>query len=225
MNRDFVTASTPESRASRDLIERDQPTSCIDLHGYTSALQSSRTARPHGENYEYDLFLQNAYANALGIGGRRRREHPGNTTSPPTEARRREHRRSKIPFRDIRAGWDDWPPIFTAAVRRLPRRDHAHRGDPARSQRDYNQRHETAPPPKINIDGRGRRDRDRGRLRGRQRRHAVANQIEIFRRGAAGEPQVPVPAEIDPASVPEPTSGPRSGTRPTSTRPSSRVPT
>lgn len=49
----------------------------------------------------------------------------------------------------------------------------------------------------------------------------LENQIEIFRRGAAGEPLVEMPADVDPTTIPDRTSGPISGTPPMSRAPSS----
>ena len=78
INRDMITGATPESRIIRDLSSVIQPTFFVDLHGYTSVLQVEPCGPPHGENYEYDLFLPHAYAAALEIEqavvGR---EHPG----------------------------------------------------------------------------------------------------------------------------------------------------
>ena len=39
----------------------------LDLHGYVNGTLIEPTTPPHGENYEYDLFLKNTYANALGM--------------------------------------------------------------------------------------------------------------------------------------------------------------
>ena len=49
-------------------IEIDkQPAVMLDLHGYVNGTLIEPTTPPHGENYEYDLFLKNTYANALGM--------------------------------------------------------------------------------------------------------------------------------------------------------------
>ena len=106
-NRDMITNVTPESesyvRATQELLA----IYASDLHGYTSQLQVEPTGPPHGENYEYDLFIPHNYALALQI------EQdvvdaaiPGN---PLTGAGG-----IKIPYRDTPSGWDDYPPIFTA---------------------------------------------------------------------------------------------------------------
>jgi Zinc carboxypeptidase len=120
-NRDMITLTTPEAQSFVRTTEALQPLLAADLHGYTDVLQVEPCGPPHGQNYEYDLFLPHGYAMA------RRVERdvvaadiPGNTyydvkagevvpenTSPDTN-------HIAIPYRDIPSGWDDFPPIFTA---------------------------------------------------------------------------------------------------------------
>ncbi len=106
-NRDMITNTTPESESYIRTTQSLLPINASDLHGYTSQLQVEPTGPPHGENYEYDLFIPHNYAMALRI------EQdvvdaaiPGN---PLTRAGG-----IKIPYRDTPSGWDDYPPIFTA---------------------------------------------------------------------------------------------------------------
>ena len=115
-NRDFVTSTTPETRAVRDLAEQLQPVFFSDLHGYTDVLQVEPCGPPHGESYDYDLFIPHAYASALrierdvvaaGIEGGTYRAEDGSVTTEDTG-------RIQIPYRDVPSGWDDWPPVFTA---------------------------------------------------------------------------------------------------------------
>src|SRR5690606_35849663 len=101
LNRDLITASQPESAALRDVIVRTQPVLLLDLHGYVNGTLIDPTTPPHGENYEYDLFLKHAWPNALGMEAAIEaldytREDGVN---PP-----------QIPLRDWHEGWDDWPP-------------------------------------------------------------------------------------------------------------------
>ncbi|TQJ30357.1 M14 family zinc carboxypeptidase [Microbacterium sp. SLBN-146] len=192
-NRDLITGATAEAMIVRDLASVLQPTYFIDLHGYTNVLQVEPCGPPHGENYEYDLFVPHAYATALEIeknvvaanipGNTYLNRETGATTTTNTGF-------IKIPYRDIRAGWDDWPPIFApqyvayqGAVTNTVELPLGRSGDqPARAKinievaeividtvSDYVQEH-------------------RGAL--------LENQIEIFRRGLAGEPSVVIPADI-----------------------------
>src|SRR5699024_7244463 len=57
MNRDFLTASQPEVVAVRDALVRTQPLVMLDLHGYVNGTFVEPTTPPHGENYEYLLFI------------------------------------------------------------------------------------------------------------------------------------------------------------------------
>lgn len=105
LNRDFLTASQPEVVAVRDTIVRTQPLLLIDLHGYVNGTLIEPSTPPHGENYEYDLFIRHAYPNALGIEQAVQDlgyDAAQDGVDPP-----------QIPFRDWDEGWDDWPPIFT----------------------------------------------------------------------------------------------------------------
>ena len=120
-NRDMITNTTPESLSFVRTAHAVQALYAGDFHGYTSVLQVEPCGPPHGDDYEYDLFIPHAYAAALRI----ERdvvdaEIPGNTyynvatgqvvatnTGPDTD-------HIKIPYRDTPTGWDDFPPIFTA---------------------------------------------------------------------------------------------------------------
>jgi hypothetical protein len=203
INRDLITGATPESRIIRDLSSVIKPTFFIDLHGYTSVLQVEPCGPPHGENYEYDLFLPHAYAAALEIeqavvGA----NIPGNTYLAPDGSATLENTgRIRIPYRDIRAGWDDWPPIFTpqyvayqGAITNTVELPLGRTNNQATNQANADVNVEVAG---VVIETAVDYLADNGEA-------LLENQIEIFRRGTAGEPLVTVPADVDPASVPEP---------------------
>ncbi|NMO51895.1 peptidase M28 [Actinoplanes sp. TBRC 11911] len=102
INRDYATNSQPESRAIRDVSIATQPFVMLDEHGYTGTTLIEPATPPHGQNYEYDLYIKNALPNALGM------EAAIQRLGYPETAR------ADIPFRDFAPGdWDDWPPIFT----------------------------------------------------------------------------------------------------------------
>lgn len=106
-NRDMITNVTPESESYVRTTQALLPINASDLHGYTGNLQVEPTGPPHGENYEYDLFIPHNYAMALQIEQDVvAAEIEGN---PLTAAGG-----IKIPYRDTPSGWDDYPPIFTA---------------------------------------------------------------------------------------------------------------
>jgi hypothetical protein len=102
INRDHATSSQPESRAVRDVVIATQPFVMLDEHGYTGTTLIEPATPPHGQNYEYDLYIKHALPNALGM-----EAAIGRLGHPETA-------RADIPFRDYAPGdWDDWPPIFT----------------------------------------------------------------------------------------------------------------
>ena len=120
-NRDMITNTTPEATSFVRTAAAIQPLSAADLHGYTGVLQVEPCGPPHGENYEYDLFIPHGYAMARQVEDDVvAADIPGNTyynittgevvdenTGPDTA-------HIAIPYRDIPSGWDDYPPIFTA---------------------------------------------------------------------------------------------------------------
>ncbi len=101
LNRDFATASQPETRALRPVMIDKQPVMLLDEHGYVEGTLIEPTTPPHGANYEYDLYIKDALANALDM------ESAVQALGYP------EAQDVTIPFRDLTDGWDDWPPIFT----------------------------------------------------------------------------------------------------------------
>ncbi|MEU2558352.1 M14 family zinc carboxypeptidase [Streptomyces longispororuber] len=194
LNRDFVTASQPETRAVRDIAVTKQPAVMIDLHGYVNGTLIEPTTPPHGENYEYDLFLKNTYANALGM------EKAVNGLGY-TEAKDGV-KPAVIPFRDQEEGWDDWPPVFTpqympfhgavaAHTIEFPMQVNYEEYD---SQPVAELRRRSA----INVDIAGAAMTATLDFAERKRRSLIADQIEVFRRGAAGARQVPVSPETVP---------------------------
>ncbi|MEU9335726.1 M14 family zinc carboxypeptidase [Streptomyces sp. NPDC048290] len=188
LNRDFVTASQPETRAMRQIMLEKQPAVLLDLHGYVNGTLIEPTTPPHGENYEYDLFLKHTYANALGM------ESAVNGLGY-TEGRDGV-RPAQIPFRDQEEGWDDWPPIFTPQYAAFHGAVAAHTVEiPLQVN---NAAYNTLPVAElrrrsaVNVAVAGAAlDATLEYVRER-RASLIADQIEVFRRGAAGAAQVPV---------------------------------
>ncbi|WP_036195016.1 M14 family zinc carboxypeptidase [Nocardioides aequoreus] len=120
-NRDMITNTTPEATSYVRTAQAIQPMYAADLHGYTDVLQVEPCGPPHGENYEYDLFLPHGYAAALKVEQDVvAADIPGNTyynvaTGDVVEENTSEDTAHiAIPYRDTPSGWDDYPPIFTA---------------------------------------------------------------------------------------------------------------
>ncbi|MEU5898320.1 M14 family zinc carboxypeptidase [Streptomyces venezuelae] len=194
LNRDFITASQPEARAVRRIAVDKQPAVMIDLHGYVNGTLIEPTTPPHGENYEYDLFLKNSYANALGM------EAAVNGLGYTEE--KDGVKPAVIPFRDQQEGWDDWPPIFTPQY--MP-----FHGAVATHTIEFplqvnNSAYESQPVAElrrraaVNVDIAGAAMRATLDWTDHHRTSVIADQIEVFRRGAAGAEQVPVSEETVP---------------------------
>ncbi|GGU16132.1 M14 family zinc carboxypeptidase [Streptomyces lateritius] len=194
LNRDFITASQPEARAIRRIAIDKQPAVMLDLHGYVNGTLIEPTTPPHGENYEYDLFLKNSYANALGM------EKAVNGLGY-TEAEDGV-RPAVIPFRDEEEGWDDWPPIFTPQYMPFQGAVAAHTIEFPMTVN--NRAYDTLPEAElrrraaINVDIAGAAMRATLDHTFAHRASLIADQIETFRRGAAGEAQRPVSEETVP---------------------------
>lgn len=188
MNRDFVTASQPEVRAMRQIMVDKQPAVMLDLHGYVNGTLIEPTTPPHGENYEYDLFLKNTYANALGMEA----AVNGLGLTPAEDG----VQPAQIPFRDQEEGWDDWPPIFTPQYAAFHGTVAAHTVEIPLTVN--NTAYDTLPVSElrrrsaINVDVAGAALRATLDFVRARRASLVADQIEVFRRGATGAAQVPV---------------------------------
>ncbi|SEG80150.1 Zinc carboxypeptidase [Thermomonospora echinospora] len=199
MNRDFITGSQPEVRSMRQVMIDTQPVVMLDLHGYVNGTLVEPTTPPHGQNYEYDLFIKNAYANGLGMEAAIKAlgyTPEADGVNPP-----------QIPFRDWDEGWDDWPPIFTPQYAPFHGAVASHTIEiPLRvNNADYTSQpvDELRRRSKINTDiAAAAMD---GALSFVQQRgeQLVADQIEMFRRGAAGEASKEVPLGIVPGFGPE----------------------
>ncbi|WP_433547814.1 M14 family zinc carboxypeptidase [Streptomyces sp. CA-294286] len=194
INRDFITATQPETRAIRQIAIDKQPAVMLDLHGYVNGTLIEPTTPPHGENYEYDLFLKNSYANALGMEAAVNAlgYTPAKDGVAPVV----------IPFRDQQEGWDDWPPIFTPQYMPFQGAVAAHTIEVPLQVN--NAAYESLPVAElrrrsaINTDIASATVKAALAYTADHRGALIADQIETFRRGAAGAKQVPVSEETVP---------------------------
>jgi Zinc carboxypeptidase len=114
LNRDYITQSQSETRASVSLFTEWLPTETLDLHGYVEPTLIDGTTVPHNPGLEYDIFLKwnqprlDANQAALaseGFGISR----PVNDIPP-----------GWIPEGEtLPQGWDDWGPFYTAVYGQL----------------------------------------------------------------------------------------------------------
>ncbi|PPI07514.1 peptidase M14, partial [Rathayibacter sp. AY1D2] len=205
-NRDMITGATSEAAVIRDLSSVLQPTYFIDIHGYTGILQVEPCGPPHGENYEYDLFLPHAYATALEIERRVvEADVPGNTyLAEDGSATTDNTGKILIPYRDIRAGWDDWPPIFAPQYV-------AFQGAITNTVELPLGRTANSTPEEI-AQGQANADID-VEVAGivmdasvdyieANRDALLSNQVAIFERGVTGAPAVEIPADVSAADLP-----------------------
>ena len=58
LNRDFLTQSQPETRASVAIMQKWLPPDMIDQHGYTNPTLIEATTKPHNPGIDYDLWLK-----------------------------------------------------------------------------------------------------------------------------------------------------------------------
>jgi Zinc carboxypeptidase len=195
LNRDFVTSSQPEGVAMRDIVKTVQPVLMLDEHGYVSGTLIEPTGPPHGQNYDFDLFIKHGYANGLNI------EKAVKALNYP------EAQDTQIPFRDYPSGeWDGWAPIYTAQYSmfhgaiaytiEIPLRVNNASYD---SETEAELRRRSA----INTDVSEASIKASLEYVQDHGRELVANQIEIFRRGAAGEQQRYIPDGFVPGFGPE----------------------
>lgn len=181
LNRDLLTASQPETQALRNVIVQTAPVLVLDVHGYANGTLIEPTTAPFGQNFEFDLAMNHALPNAVGI---------EQAIADLDYGTRDDVRAPQIPLRDWNGGWDGWAPIFTAQYAAL----HGAIGQTVEL------------PMKVNNDS---YDLPRAELRRRtginidvaqaamqatisyadvHRAELVADQTEGLRRGVAGEP-------------------------------------
>ncbi|MCS7124428.1 MAG: M14 family zinc carboxypeptidase [Candidatus Bathyarchaeota archaeon] len=100
LNRDFITASQPETRLTIQKVFLEwTPLVTLDLHGYMGPdwVLIEPCTPPHNPNTEFDVLIKHLYPMALEM------EAALKTINISTV----------IPYRDWPAEWDDYPPIFT----------------------------------------------------------------------------------------------------------------
>ncbi|MEE3128155.1 MAG: M14 family metallopeptidase [Actinomycetota bacterium] len=198
INRDMITNTTPESVSYARTAQALQPLYAADLHGYTGVLQVEPCGPPHGDSYEYDLFLPHGYALALqvedevlGAG------IPANpvvdvaTGLISTIGDLTGQGRITIPYRDTPSGWDDFPPIFTAQYAAF------HGAVTATVELPLPRTGATQNPLGATVNtavGRQVIDSTIDYVTSHSE-EMLANQIEVFRRGVEGAPKVQLTTE------------------------------
>ncbi|MFA9431502.1 M14 family zinc carboxypeptidase [Egicoccus sp. AB-alg2] len=190
MNRDYITQSQPEVRIVRDQIIRYDPLTFLDQHGYVGCTLIEPTTGPHGDNYEYDLYIRHALRNALSM--EQAVVALGQTYPNATCSDGQGGQRTRIPYRNNTTGWDDWPPIFTPMYAMY----HGSVGhtiefplNPRSSALTEADRHERT---RINTAISRATMEGNFAYANENRIELLRDQIEIYRRGVHGEPLRPI---------------------------------
>ncbi|MCP4346152.1 MAG: hypothetical protein GY795_11585 [Desulfobacterales bacterium] len=102
LNRDFVSQTQPETRATVKQIREWNPLIFLDLHDDVDPMLIEPCTAPHNQNYEYDLYIKWALYQAEAM---------------EAELMAQTGLSAQIPYRDWvfeeYGTWDDWPPIYT----------------------------------------------------------------------------------------------------------------
>jgi len=119
LNRDFLTQSQPETRASISVIQQWLPVDLLDLHGYVAPTLVEGTTKPHNPGIDFDLWLKwnqprldanEAALAAVGLGITRPVNQWCSTGNPPFNGLCPDGE----PAGPAEAeGWDDWGPFYT----------------------------------------------------------------------------------------------------------------
>jgi hypothetical protein len=169
VNRDFFTQSQPESRITARFFAEWNPMVVLDLHGTINPMLIEPCTPPHNPNYEYDLYIKWALAQAEAM---------------EAELLAQTGFAAQIPYRDDDLGWDDWPPSYTPMF--------------AMYHGAYGHTLETPYRDERGVDAHFAAVWGALRFVAENRNEMVHDQIEIFRRGFLDLLQQPIPPELLP---------------------------
>lgn len=167
LNRDMISQTQPESRITVELLTEWNPMVTLDLHGFVNPMLIEPTTPPHNPNYEYDLYLQWAFNQALAMEA----ELMAQTGLP-----------AQIPYRDFAAGWDDWGAQY------VPMYSMYHGS--------YGHTLETPSRAALGVDAHYAAVWGALEFIADNRVEMVRDQIEVFRRGSLDLPQLLIPDEL-----------------------------
>ena len=170
INRDFITQSQPETRATVKVFTEWNPMVVLDLHGFVNPMLIEPCTPPHNPNYEYDLYIKWALAEAEAM---------------EAELLAQTGFTAQIPYRDDPLGWDDWPPTY------VPMYGMYHGA--------YGHTMETSYRDERGVDAHYWAVWGALKFVAKNRKEMIYDQIEIFRRGFLDLLQQPVPPELLPA--------------------------
>lgn len=169
INRDFFTQSQPEARATVHVFTEWNPMVVLDLHGFVNPMLIEPCTPPHNPNYEYDLYIKWALAEAEAM---------------EAELFAQTGYTAQIPYRDFDLGWDDWPPSYTPMY--------------AMYHGAYGHTLETSYRDERGVNNHYWAVWGALKFVTENRQEMIHDQIEIFRRGYLDLLQQPIPPELLP---------------------------
>lgn len=169
INRDFASQTQSETRATVEVFTEWNPMVVLDLHGFVNPMLIEPCTPPHNPNYEYDLYIKWALAQAEAM---------------EAELLAQTGFTAQIPYRDFDLGWDDWPPSYTPMY--------------AMYHGAYGHTLETPYRDQRGVDAQYAAVWGALEFIAANREDMIHDQVEIFRRGFLDLPQQPVPPELLP---------------------------
>ncbi len=167
INRDFISQTQPEARATVGILTEWNPMITLDLHGFVNPMLIEPTTPPHNPNYEYDLYLQWAFNEALAM-----EAELGAQTGLPAQ----------IPYRDFPSGWDDWGAQYVPMY--------------AMYHGSYGHTLETSSRSELGVDAHYAAVWGALKFVAENREAMIHDQIEVFKRGVLDLPQMLIPDEL-----------------------------
>lgn len=167
LNRDFISQSQPEARATVRILTEWNPMITLDLHGFVNPMLIEPTTPPHNTNYEYDLYLQWALNEAYAMED----ELFAQLGLP-----------ALIPYRDWSDGWDDWGMQYVPMY--------------AMYHGSYGHTLETPSRSELGVDAHYAAVWGALKFVAENREAMLHDQIEVFRRGILDLPQMLIPDEL-----------------------------
>lgn len=169
INRDFITQSQPETRATVGVFTAWNPMIVLDLHGFVNPMLIEPCTPPHNPNYEYDLYIKWALAQAEAM---------------EAELFAQTGFTAQIPYRDDPLEWDDWPPTYAPMY--------------AMFHGAYGHTMETPYRDVRGVDAHYAAVWGALEFVAQNRQAMVRDQVEIFHRGFLSLPQQPIPEDLVP---------------------------
>jgi hypothetical protein len=167
VNRDFFTQSQPESKITARIFAEWNPMVVLDLHGFVNPMLIEPCTPPHNPNYEYDLYIKWALAQAEAM---------------EAELFAQTGFAAQIPYRDFDLGWDDWPPSYTPMF--------------AMYHGAYGHTLETPYRDERGVDAHYAAVWGALKFVAENKNEMLHDQIEIYRRGLLDLLQQPIPPEV-----------------------------